>query len=757
MMGVLLLSALLQGATMTGVVHDSTGAVVPGAAVTVRDAEGERRAVTGADGRFTIEMPAAGEVELVVRAPGFAEVRRRVQATDQVDVALAPAGVFEDVTVTPTRTEQRLADTPASVRVLRAADIEQSPAVMADDVLRQIPTFSLFRRTSSLSAHPTAQGVSLRGVGPSGVSRTLVLFDGVPFNDPFGGWVHWSRVPLTTTDRIELVENPTSNLYGNYAMGGVISIATAPPSRRTLEVATQYGNKNSPKLDFFGSDVFGKLSASVDGSFFDTDGYPNVIEDERGAVDNNATVNYKNVNVKLNYTASPRVNAFFRAGYFREERNNGKHSTFDGRPEANDTSWTTVAGGVRVALPDDSDLQAHIFGDFETFRSSFLAVPPANPPRSVGRTSLNQEVPTDGVGGMAQWSKALTAKHLLTAGGDFRWVDGDSVEDVLDFSVGQTPVTHRVLGGTQQSTGAFVQDLFTPAPDLTVTLSVRVDYWKNYDGHNLETVVATGQPTANNRLLEDRSDTVASPRVAAMYRVTDRASVWGDLAWGFRAPTLNELYREFRVGAVQTFANSELGPERLTGGELGLNLTPARDLTWRIVWFDNRVEDPISNVSQNDAGTIRQRQNLGRTRIWGLQTDAEYRIGSFWRLSGAYLYDQATVREYAADPTLVGNFLPQVPEHRGTLQVAYANPKYLTVAIQSQFVSQQYDDDRNERPLKAYALTDLQVSRQLGSNVDVFFGVQNLFDAEVIVGTNPTTIGNPLLVHGGIRVRLSGR
>ena len=100
---------------------------------------------------------------------------------------------------------------------------------MADDVLRQIPTFSLFRRTSSLAANPTAQGVSLRGIGPSGVSRTLVLLDDIPFNDPFGGWVYWTRVPMMNAERIEIIDGATSSLYGNYAMGGVINIVTNRP------------------------------------------------------------------------------------------------------------------------------------------------------------------------------------------------------------------------------------------------------------------------------------------------------------------------------------------------------------------------------------------------------------------------------------------------------------------------------------------------------------------------------------------------
>ncbi|PYR06231.1 MAG: hypothetical protein DMG00_19530, partial [Acidobacteria bacterium] len=237
---------VLAAATpLTGVVRDSVGGAVVGAAVVIKPASGaERQTVTGPDGRFSVDTPDGEDVTLVVRAGGFAE-----------KTALSPAAILETVTVTPARSEQRAGDIPASVSVLTSDDIKSSPALVADDVLRQIPTFSLFRRTSSLSSHPTSQGVSLRGIGPSGVSRTLVLVDGAPFNDPFGGWVYWTRVPLESTDRIEVVDGSSSSLYGNYAMGGVINIVGARPARRTFELKPQYGNQNSPKFDFIGSDV----------------------------------------------------------------------------------------------------------------------------------------------------------------------------------------------------------------------------------------------------------------------------------------------------------------------------------------------------------------------------------------------------------------------------------------------------------------------------------------------------------------------
>jgi outer membrane receptor protein involved in Fe transport len=770
------LAAAGQGA-LTGTVKDESGGVVSGAAVIVRGAAGvERQAVTGPQGQFSVDAP-AGAATLVVRAGGFAEATQPVSGAGNVEVVLKTAAVVESVTVTSSRTEQRLADVPASINIVDRETIEQSPAVVADDVLRLVPTFSLFRRTSSLSSHPTAQGVSLRGIGPSGVSRTLVLYDGVPVNDPFGGWVYWTRVPLESVDRIEVVDSPSSDVYGNYAMGGVINVLGTRPRPRTAQARVQWGNLDSPKGDFFASDVWGQLGASVDGSYFKTNGFPIVVASERGPIDNNATVNYKNTNVKVDYTPTPRVNAFFRGGYFTEERNNAKFSTFDFTPEGNDTSWTTVSGGARISLPDDSDLQARVFGDFETFHSNFLAVPNLVT-RAIGRMTLLQRVPTTGIGTMAQWVKPLSTRHVLSAGFDFRHVDGESQEQAMNATNGLTPTTLRNSGGQQISSGGYVQAQYWALPNVSITASGRVDHWRNYDAHNFETAVATGLPTANNRTLAGREDTVFSPRLAALYQITSKVSAWGSIGAGFRAPTLNELYRQFRVGTILTLANETLLPERLKGGELGITLTPADRVSVRSVWYDNRVSNPVSNVTVTGATaaalstacavagtTCQQRQNVGRTKIWGWQNDVDYRAGSNWRVGAGYLYNQAKVREFESNPALVGKFLPQVPEHRGSVHVAYTNPRIASLSGSVLFIGRQFNEDLNTGTvpgesapgLPGYATVEFSASRDITRNVEVFFGVQNLFDEQYYVGLAPTTIGSPRLVNGGLRVRFSGK
>jgi outer membrane receptor protein involved in Fe transport len=128
-------------------------------------------------------------------------------------------------------------------------------------------------------------------------------------------------------------------------------------------------------------------------------------------------------------------------------------------------------------------------------------------------------------------------------------------------------------------------------------------------------------------------------------------------------------------------------------------------------------------------------------------------------VSGAYQYDLARVVEATLDPSLgipstVGNLLPQVPKHRGTLQVTYTDPRLVTVSVNVQATGLQYDDDQNTRVLGKYAVVGFSVSRDLDRNIQLFIGGQNIFNQAYAVATLPTLLGSPRIISGGVRVNL---
>ena len=671
---------------------------------------------------------------------------------------------LEPVVVSASRIEQLLKDAPTHVTIITREDIEQSTARTLDDLLRQIPGFSLFRRSSSLVTHPTAQGVSLRGIGPSGVSRTLVLLDGIPLNDPFGGWVYWSKVPLEGIERIEVVRGGGSGLYGYYALGGIINIITRRPEARLVQAKLDLGTRNSVDADLLASHVAGPWGVSVEGSYFRTDGYKIVRGDQRGAIDINADTSHETFNGRIEYTPSSTSSLFLAGSFFHEDRGNGTPY------QNNSTEAGYVATGGRLRTADASEWQFNLFSHLQTFNSTFSA---AAPDRNSETPALDQfDVPSTALGATLQWSKQIHQAHLLTAGTDLRWIDGETNED-FTFSAALNAFTRqRKAGGEQFLAGVFLQDIITPAPRWQVTLAGRLDLWRNFDGFRREQNIQTGAIT-RDQTFDDQTRIAFSPKVAIVHHATDQLTFRGSAYWAFRAPTINELYRPFRVRNDITEANANLDEERLIGGEIGIDYAPIRNLQGRVTAFWNEVSDPIANVTIGPGpgtvapcgfvpagGVCRQRQNLDRTRIRGIETELEYRPHPSWTFSGSYLFNNTEVLSASNQPDLEGKSIAQVPVNQFTLKVVYTNPALFNVSFQGRYVGGQFEDDLNSLKLGDFFVVDLMLWRQVTipktSAAEVFLAVENLFDKTYEVGKTAdgiVTVGAPLLVHGGIRVR----
>jgi outer membrane receptor protein involved in Fe transport len=672
---------------------------------------------------------------------------------------------LEPVVVSASRVEQRLRDIPANVTVITREEIAQSPARTVDDLLRQIPGFSLFRRSSSLVTHPTTQGVSLRGIGPSGVSRTLVLLDGVPLNDPFGGWVYWSKVPLESVERIEVTRGGGSGVYGNYALGGVISIITRRPEARAAQAKIDVGTRDTVDADLLVSHVAGPWGVSLEGRFFDTDGYKIVRKDQRGKIDVNANSSDKTFNGRLEYTPSLASSLFLAGSFFREDRGNGTPL------QNNETETGYVATGGRLKTADGSEWQLTIFSHLQTFDSTFSS---PNSDRSKETPALNQfDVPSADAGANLQWSKRIFQSHLLTAGTDLRWIEGETNED---FTFSQTLgdfTRRRKAGGEQLLTGVYLQDIFTPAPRLQVTIAGRFDSWQSFNAARVERNKQTGAITRNNQF-DNRDEFAFSPKVALLYHATDELSLRSSFYKGFRAPTVNELFRPFRVRNDITEANANLDPERLIGGEVGMDYAILSNLLGRLTTFWNEVKDPVVNVTKGIGqgavmdpcgfvpvgGVCRQRQNLDRTRIRGIEAELEYRPHRQWTLSGSYLYNHTEVVSAPNQPELEGKRIAQVPRHQFTWKVGYTNPALINFYVQGRLAGDQFEDDLNSLKLHRYIVVDLMVWRPIPlpklSTGEMFLAVENLFDRTYEAGKTTdgvVTIGAPVLVHGGVRVR----
>ena len=739
-----------QQTRVDGIVTDQAGAPVSGADVTLSSGSITSRKTTDGAGRFSFESINASAGTLTVKARGFRKLERSWGPDEKgpFDFTLEPEPIQEQMTVTAERTLTRVSDTAASVVVLSDDELAASAALTLDDALRQVPGFSLFRRSGSRTANPTSQGVSLRGVGASGASRAVVLQDGIPINDPFGGWVYWGRVPRESVGRIEVVRGGGSHLYGTDALGGVINFVGQDPKEGNVSFEASYGNEKTPDASFYAGGRFAQLGAQLSIETFHTDGYRIVDKPDRGIVDTKAGSEHTTLDLALERLIAETGRVFVRGSIFGEERENGTPL------QRNRTHIRQfVAGG---------DWESRVAGAFsargyvgtEVFDQDFSAVA-AN--RKSETLTRSQRVPVQQTGFTSQWSRSAGSRQIVVAGLDAREVRGAS--DELVFVTGRLSSAVGA-GGRERTLGVFGQDLITILPRFSVTVGARVDRWRNYDALSASKPLATPGPTTATSFA-DRDETAFSPRLSLLYRASDNVSLFASGYRAFRAPTLNELYRSFRVGNVVTQSNAGLKAERLTGGEGGASVTALdRRISARGTFFWSEIARPIANVTLSATPDLitRRRQNLGRTRSRGLELEGEAHITNTLVFSSSYQFVDATVLEFPASTLLEGREIPQVPRHLLTFQMRYSSPSRILVGLQSRVVGAQFDDDQNQFKLERYVTVDALASYPVGHGVELFGAAENLFDRTYSIGRTPLrTIGPPLLARFGLRYRLGSR
>jgi outer membrane receptor protein involved in Fe transport len=691
---------------ISGRVTDATGAPVA-AVIHAESADGPVVARSDARGAFTVDVEPVPPAGLVVVASGFAAERLPADSLrgGAVSVVLRPAALTEHVTVTAGRRELRGADTPAATTVVTSSDLLSAAATTVDDALRFTPGFTLFRRSSSRAANPTTQGVTLRGLSASGASRTLVLADGVPLNDAFGGWVYWSRIPQAAIDRIEIVRGATSDLYGADAVGGVIQVVPLGAQRTRARLSVEGGSLGTSRVSGFGSLAGGAshggvpFGLSVGLERFETDGASIIAADARGPVDTPAGVRASSwlVHAALNSGYWP-VALSLRAQGYDEDRTNGTPL------QTNDTNQQqvslrangSVGGGV---------WQASGFGSGQSYDQSFTAVAAGRASESL---TQRQRVPSESTGGSADWLRAF-GRATLVAGGEGKRVEGSTNET-------------RFVAGVQQPT--------------TRAGGVQIDR------------IATENVVSGT----EESDAHPSARGSVTWQASPLWSLRGTAYRAFRSPTLNERFRNFRAGDTLTQANEALTAERLTGGEISALLARG-PWSGRATFFHTSLDDAIANVTVavTPSLTTRQRQNAATVRSRGVELEADWRPTPHWTLSGQLTATSASFTGGAAG--LDGLDVPQVPNYQGALSVRFTDPRYLTATLQTRVVGRQFEDDRNTLVLDDAAIVDVFASRALASRLHVFLGVENLFDTEVQVGRTPIlSVGLPRTAHGGIRV-----
>ncbi len=677
--------------------------------------------------------------------------------------ASVPAHAQEAVADRVIVKDSRLPDTettaPFSIHAVDAEELRRAPQLRLDDLLRaKVPGFSLFRRNSSRTANPTTQGVTLRNFGPSGAGRTLVLLDGIPLNDPFAGYVLWHQVPPASLDAVLVQPGGGAGLFGNAALAGTIFLLSKPLRETSAALEGVVGNQETYETSVAATVAQPRFAVALFADWFSTAGYHVIARDQRGPVDTRADSESSLVSLQAEWQIGPETTLRVGGRRFGDERGNGTRLT------KNSTTGEDVSAVLTQELRSwQSELQLTIYGQRRRFRSTFSSV---NATRTIETPALDQfHVPANALGGSAVWSM-LASEHRLVVGGDARSVEGETNERFLWN--GTTFRRLREAGGAQIFAGLFAEDTWTITPQATIVGGLRVDHWELFDGFRRETERATGAIVTDSRFA-DRDGNEINGRLGLRLQATNELTVRGAFYSGFRVPTLNELYRPFRVGNDVTEANAALEPEHLLGGEMALEWQATRTFRLSGTGFVNRLEDAVSNVTIGvgpgtfnpggfipAGGVLRQRQNVDLVVAPGFEATADWQIVPTVRLRSSYLFTHPTI-ERAADPALQGKLLAQTPAHVLTAGAEWIPVRNWFVSAQVRYSARQFEDDQNSRVLAPFTTVDTAVRYEFSVRASAALRVENLFNAEIESGRSAdglVTLGAPRLVSLQIRWQL---
>ena len=630
---------------------------------------------------------------------------------------LDAAPVEQEIVVTGRgiEAEERLAAT----RIIGRSEIERSASGRLEDVLRDVAGLASFRRSDSRSAHPTSQGLTLRGLGGNAASRVALTLDGVPQADPFGGWIAFGALDPHAIDRIRVTRGG-----GTDAVAGTIVIDSRAPDERVAATLLG-GSRQSIDVRALVGLRWGDGFVSLSASGARGDGFVPIVAADRGPADRRAFNRQGAVRARLVQQIGG-IEAQASLSTYRDRRDRGTDFT-DNRQRGTDASLRLVGkGGLRWS--------ALAYLQDRGFDSQFASV---NADRSAATLTLDQRVPARGIGARVEVQPRIGSIETRI-GAEWRRVSGETDED-FRFIAG-APTREREAGGRNTTTGLFAGATWSSG-GWSLSADARADRWSMADGRLIERDL-TGAALTDSRFA-DRNGWDGSGRIAVGRRLGETLHARAAAYRGWRLPTLNELYRPFRAGADATAANAALDPERLRGVEAGLDWSPARRAKLSGTIFANRLAGAIANVSLGRGpgtfpgvgfvaagGTFRQRQNVSAIVTRGLEIDGTWSRGP-WRAALSYALIDARIDATSAASALNGKRPAQIARHSGSASLGWSNER-LSFDASARLTGRQYEDDNNDRRLPA-ALTFDGVARvALTGRLSLEARAENIFDKAVI-------------------------
>jgi outer membrane cobalamin receptor len=648
-------------------------------------------------------------------------------------------------------------DRAYDIVVLPVEKLMASPSGRLEDVLFDVAGFQEYRRSDSRAANPTSQGATLRALGGNAASRALMLLDGAPIADPFFGYIPWSALSPDRLGEVRVTRGAGAGAFGTGALSGVIEIDSAKPARLpTLQAEVDYGSRQSVTAEAVASGKVGDASVSVFGRFDRGDGYVLVPPDQRGPVDIPASYRQGSVGVHAEAPLSGAISLLLNVLAFDDQRVQGLSGT------------TTEASGldtsVRLIGAGSWRWEALAYGQLMRFTNTVAAV---NAARTVETPSLDEfNTPGGGWGVKLEVRPPLPPIDEVRLGVDLRDQSGRTNE-LSKYTAGSFTQLLQA-GGHQRVFGGYAELSDEVVKTLTLTAGARIDRWSIDSGSVVESNAHTGAPTFTLSP-PDRAQWEPTARGGVAWAATPRVRVRGAAYFGYRLPTLNELYRPYRIQADAFAANSALAPERLQGVEAGVDYRAPANVQLGVTLFADRLKNAIASVAMASGpgsfpqvgfvaagATYSQRENLTAIVARGVEAQAHAALGA-WRFDASYAYTHARNEASGVSAALQGLTPAQTPAHQASATLSVIPYSDALLAVTGRYVSEQSENDLNTRILSAAATMDAVAEIPVGRGVRLVLRAENLTDSKVetgIASNGLITLGTPRTLWAGVRLGL---
>jgi outer membrane cobalamin receptor len=626
--------------------------------------------------------------------------------------------VLEDMSVTATRTEEEVADVPASVTIITQEEIQASPFETIYDLLRMSAGIDV---GEPYVAEAFFNNVNIRGTGGYG-DRTLILVDGIPQNNANNGWVNWSQIPKEAVERVEIVRGSSSAQYGTNAMGGVINLITKKPGKeRRTSVEGSYGSAGAYSVEVSHEQRFGGLGVYLNGLYDNTDGY--VLTKPAASYDIDQYRRIGSIYAKAIYDFSEDTNATL--GYSGLDKKLGYGREYFYGYAYNNRYWADFNHkGDKVTW------NAKLFLNHDKWEWNYDKAP------NYDYLNMFEKIPMIGMGGTLQSTIKLARWNNLLLGMDFKHSKIDKQDTYY------TTVRDSGCKGEQNAFSVFFGDNMKLAQGrLILDFGGRYDWIKAYDGKSWDTNPAPNKPYSN--IYSDKTWSEFTPKFGTTYHITDATSLKGTIGMGFNAPSLYQLYSSLLRGPYLIEANPNLKPETILSYDVSVEHIFFDDIRSRLTLYQSHAKDFIGY--DYPSAFVWKRENIGKVRMQGVEMETGWRINPQWDVFLNYTYNHSEIREYESEPGVVGNDLPDSPRHKVSAGVIYTNPAIVNFSVLFHYASKMYEANDNVDVIDGHATVDVCLWRRLCKYLTAKLEVENLFNNKYVTAVSS---GYDMIVPG---------